>query len=136
MSKVFLDTNVLIYSVDKDSPDKRDDALTLLKQIGHSGSTVLSTQVLQEFYSAATEKLHIPSEEARMLLVKFTVFEVVQVTTERILRAVDISAFHQLSFWDSLIISTAEAARCETLLTEDMNDGQIIEGVRIVNPFA
>ena len=49
MSKVFLDTNVLIYSVDKDSPDKRADALTLLKQIGHSGSTVLSTQVLQEF---------------------------------------------------------------------------------------
>ncbi len=49
MSKVFLDTNVLIYSVDKDSPDKRYDALTLLKQIGHSGSTVLSTQVLQEF---------------------------------------------------------------------------------------
>ena len=49
MSKVFLDTNVLIYSVDKDSPDKRDDALTLLKRIGHSGSTVLSTQVLQEF---------------------------------------------------------------------------------------
>ena len=50
MSKVFLDTNVLIYSVDdKDSPDKRDDALTLLKQIWHSGSTVLSTQVLQEF---------------------------------------------------------------------------------------
>ena len=47
----------------------------------------------------------------------------------------DISAFHQLSFWDSLIISTAEAARCETLLTEDMNDGQIIEGVRIVNPL-
>ena len=71
-----------------------------------------------------------------MLLVKCTVFEVVQVTTEYILRAVDISAFHQLSFWDSLIISTAEAARCETLLTEDMNDGQIIEGVRIVNPFA
>ena len=71
-----------------------------------------------------------------MLLVKFTVFEVVQVTTESILRAVDISAFHQLSFWDSLIISTAEAARCETLLTEDMNDGQIIEGLRIVNPFA
>ena len=71
-----------------------------------------------------------------MLLAKFTVFEVVQVTTERILRAVDISVFHQLSFWDSLIISTAEAARCETLLTEDMNDGQIIEGVRIVNPFA
>ena len=71
-----------------------------------------------------------------MLLVKFTVFEVVQVTTERILRAVDISGFHQISFWDSLIISTAEAARCETLLTEDMNDGQIIEGVRIVNPFA
>ena len=71
-----------------------------------------------------------------MLLVKFTLFEVVQVTTERILRAVDISAFHRLSFWDSLIISTAEAARCETLLTEDMNDGQIIEGVRIVNPFA
>ena len=62
MSKVFLDTNVLIYSVDdKDSPDKRDDAFTLLKQIGHSGSTVLSTQVLQEFYSAATGKLHIPS---------------------------------------------------------------------------
>ena len=49
MSKVFLDTNVLIYSVDKDSPDKRDGALTLLKQIGHSGSIVLSTQVLHIF---------------------------------------------------------------------------------------
>ena len=71
-----------------------------------------------------------------MLLVKFTVFEVEQVTSEHMQRATDISAFHQLSFWDSLIISTAEAARCETLLTEDMNDGQIIEGVRIVNPFA
>ena len=58
-----------------------------------------------------------------MLLVKFTVFEVVQVTTERILRAVDISAFHQLSFWDSLIISTAEAplfilSNLSTLLPE------------------
>ena len=71
-----------------------------------------------------------------MLLVKFTVFEFVQVTTERILRTVDISAYHQLSFWDSLIISTAEVARCETLLTEDINDGQIIEGDRIVNPYA
>ena len=70
-----------------------------------------------------------------MLLVKFTVFEVVQVTTERILRAEDISAFDQLSFWDSMIISTAEASQCETLLTEDMNDGQIIEDVRIVNTF-
>ena len=59
MSKVFLDTNVLIYLVDKDSPDKRDDALTLLKRIGHSGSTALSTQVLQEYYSAAIGKLHI-----------------------------------------------------------------------------
>ena len=136
MSKVFLDTNVLIYSVDKDSPDKRDDALTLLKRIGYSGSTVLTSQVLQKLYSAAIGKFHIPSEEARMLVVKFTVFEVVQVTTERILRAVDISSFHQLSFWDSLIISTAEAAHCETLLTEEMNDGQIIEGVRIVNSFA
>ena len=58
MSKVFLDTNVLIYSVDKDSPDKRDDALTLLKR-GHSRSTVLSTRVLQEYFSAAIGKLHI-----------------------------------------------------------------------------
>ena len=64
MSKVFLDTNVLIYSVDKDSPDNRDDALTLLKQIRHSGNTVLSTQVLQEFYSAANGKLLIPLEKA------------------------------------------------------------------------
>ncbi len=44
--------------------------------------------------------------------------------------------FHQLSFWDSLIINTGVVAHCETLLTEDMNNGQIIEGVGIVNPFA
>ncbi len=65
----------------------------------------------------------------------FTIFEVVQISPELIEKAVDRSVLSQLSFWDALIVAASAASGCTTIYSEDLNAGQLIDGVRIVNPF-
>ncbi len=78
----FLDTNVLIYSVDQADRAKQDTALELIAQHAKDRTGVISTQVLQEFFSAATRKLGIPPLQARQHLRDFRVFDIVQVTPD------------------------------------------------------
>jgi predicted nucleic acid-binding protein len=96
---------------------------------------VISTQVLQEFYNASTTKLHIEKSIAKNIVHNFRNMEVVQVDSDIIERGIDISISSQISFWDGLIIASAEYANCTTILSEDLNDGQIIKGIKIINPF-
>lgn len=133
MSKVFLDTNLLVYAADQDAAAKRQRARDLLRAAVPVG--VLSTQVLQEFYVVATRKLHLSPELAKSLVHGFRRFELVTVTADLIEAAIDTSTVHQISFWDALIVVCAEGARCTELWTEDLNAGQILRGVRVVNPF-
>ena len=134
--RVFFDTNVLVYSHDISVPEKRRKAKDLLNDafIGNTG--VVSGQVLSETYVTLTKKLKIPVEDARDEIRRLSGFHVVDISPSLILRATEIQEDHQLSYWDSLIIAAAEFASCDTVWSEDLNDGQSYGSVTVRNPFA
>jgi predicted nucleic acid-binding protein len=131
----FLDTNVLIYSVDRADRAKQETALGLIARHAKERTGVISTQVLQEFFSAATRKLGIAPLQARQHLRDFRIFDIVQVTPGIIEEGVDCSILNTISFWDGLIIASATAAKCAELISEDLADGQVIQGLVVRNPF-
>jgi len=135
MAKVFLDTNILVYTMDHGASAKRKTCRDLLASLGKVQRGVISTQVMQEFFVAATRKLGADPLIVKDIIHSFERFEVVLITPERIKEAVDCSVIYRLSFWDALIVVAAEAAKCERIWTEDLNDGQMIRGVRIENPM-
>ena len=134
--RVFVDTNVFVYADDDDAGPKRDRARALLAELIPSGRAVVSTQVLQEFFVVANRKLAIPPERARQRVEVLAQLHVVLVRPELILGAIDLHRLHSLSFWDALILKSASTAGCTCVLSEDLNAGQVIDGVRIDNPFA
>lgn len=135
-AKAFLDTNVLVYALDHDTPDKCTRARALITEVVESGSGVISTQVLQECFVASTRKLGVAPLDAKAIVQSLRVMEVAQVSAELIEQAIDRSILSQLSFWDALIVVTSAASGCTTIYSEDLNNGQVIDGVRVVNPFA
>jgi len=132
----FLDTNVLVYAFDDDEPDKQEQARALLDGPA-TDVLVLSTQVLAEFYVTVTRKLARPLEPvtAREAVAAMSELPVVTADADLVLAAIDLSARHQISLWDGLIVQAASVAGCETILTEDLADGALLAGVRIQNPF-
>ncbi len=134
--KAFLDTNILIYQLDKRDPVKRRKCRELVRVLVANQEAVISTQILQEFYVACTTKLRIKPLLAKAIIHSFTHMETVAVGTDMINDAIDTSIQYGISFWDSLVIVTAESAKCRTLFSEDLNNGQVIRGVKITNPFA
>jgi predicted nucleic acid-binding protein len=135
MSKIFIDTNFLVYSMDRHEPEKRDKSRSLLKKVVNDFTGVISTQVMQEFYVAGTAKLKADPLAVKNLLHAMERFEVVIITPEIIKEAIDCSIIARISFRDALIVTAAESARCEKLWSEDLNNGQVIRGVRIENPL-
>jgi predicted nucleic acid-binding protein len=135
VSKIFLDTNILVYTVDRNDKKKLSQARKLLENVIANDKPVISTQVLQEFYSATTTKLKLDKIIAKNIIHNFRNMEIVQVDLGIIEQGIDISLLSQISFWDSLIIAAAEHANCEMIYTEDLNDTQTIRGIKIVNPF-
>ncbi|MEW6358899.1 MAG: PIN domain-containing protein [Planctomycetota bacterium] len=135
MSKIFVDTNILIYSLDRSDEARQEKCRSLLRTLCGDFKGVVSTQVMQEFYVAATTKLGADPLIIKDILHSFERFEAVVITPERIRDAIDCSIVNRLSFWDALIVVAAESARCERLWSEDLNDGQVIRGVRIENPI-
>lgn len=136
MSKVFLDTNVLIYSIDVHSPSKHSVSRQMLDSLPErSINGVISTQVLQECYVIATGKLGLDPITVKGMIASMPPLELVTVDLRLINAAIDCHILNQISFWDALIVVSAEKANCDILWTEDLNDGQVIRGVRIENPF-
>jgi len=133
--RVFLDTNVLVYADDADAGAKRDVARAIIEDMVTSRRGVLSTQVLQEYFVVAMRKLGIDPAHVQRTMELHAQQEVVVVGVPLIVQAVELHRLHRVSFWDALIIRAAESAACETLLTEDLNHGATIAGVRIHNPF-
>ena len=131
----FIDTNILVYSDDADSPEKCAKAISLIDVALRSKYGVISTQVLQEYFVASTRKLGVDPTLAKTRVQIFSRLEVTHIVPEDVCSAIDIHRLHGLSFWDSLILHAARKSGCSVLLSEDMNHGQRIEGVRIVNPF-
>jgi predicted nucleic acid-binding protein len=137
-AKAFVDTNVLLYAHDGAATVKQPLAKAAMERLWADRRGTLSTQVLQEFYNAATRKLSPPllRAEAREIVDLYATWPVVLIDPAIILAATRLEEEHQLSFWDALIVEAARVAGADLLLTEDMQHGRVIEGVRIENPFA
>ena len=133
--KVFLDTNILVYAQDQDSPMKRRRSREVIAALAQSGTGVISTQVLQEFYVTVTRKLGVAPLAAKRVLQTFTIFEIVQTSPDLIERAIDCSVLNTISFWDALIVAAAASSGCAIVYSEDLNPGQTIQGVRVENPM-
>ena len=135
MSKIFIDTNLFVYSIDQREPEKKEKARAILKKIIVSHQPVISTQVIKEYYVVATTKLKAEQLIVKNIIHNFRNMEVVNNDLDLIEQAIDISVISQLSFWDSLIIAAAEKANCEFVFSEDLNAGQTYRGVMVIDPF-
>jgi predicted nucleic acid-binding protein len=137
--KFFIDTNILVYSFDTASKEKCAIARGILEDALAGCNGVISYQVVQEFVNVATRKFATPlrHDDAKVYLKR--VLEPlcdVYATIELYEHALDISQRWQYSFYDSLIIASALQAGCSRLYTEDLQHGQKIQRLEIVNPFA
>ena len=135
--KVFFDTNILVYLFDGSAPAKQRRARELLGEHTRAGETLLSTQILQEFYVAATRKLATPLDPsvAHEAVREFAVMPTVRVDIPLILSAIQLSQQQKLSFWDALIIRSAIEGGASTLYSEDLQHGQVFETVTVRNPL-
>lgn len=128
---VFLDTNVLVYA-----NSQGDYRAAIARQLLIDGG-VVGIQVLNEFASVARAKLGFTwmgvQEAIEKILILCPNPRPLRVETH--LRALELSKRYGFSIWDGLILAAATEARCSKLLTEDLQHGQVVEGVRIENPF-
>jgi predicted nucleic acid-binding protein len=135
--KVFIDTNIFVYSAldDEEEKVKREKAIELLKKFSDK-QTIVSTQILNEFYSVLL-KHHIPDKDIQDKLntiINDSMISLIRVGT--IKNSWELRAKYNISFWDSLIVASALENECTILYTEDLHHSQLIEGrLRILNPF-
>lgn len=134
--KTFVDTNVLIYAHDTDADRKHETAKAVLRELWARRTGVLSPQVLHEFYVNVTRKIAIPlpKPSARGVVDSYMVW-CVDTSAAEISAAFRIEDEAGISFWDALIIAAARKAGADRILSEDLNPGQVIAGLRIQNPF-
>jgi predicted nucleic acid-binding protein len=131
---VFLDTNILVDCADTSDLTRQQLCRRILQDLLITNRAVISTQILQEFFVVATKKLGIAANTARVFVSDFRIMETVIVTPDLIDQAIGLQQSAVLSFWDSLVISAAHHAGCETILTADLNAGQVISDVEVVRP--
>jgi len=135
MKQSFIDTNIIVYANDARDKEKQAIALNVITAHIKSGTGVISTQVLQEYAHVALNKLHQRQDVILRQLVLLEELNVIQQSPALIRRAVEIKATYQISFWDACIIAAAEYAKCNVILSEDMNAGQFYSGIVMQNPF-
>lgn len=135
--RIFVDTNVLVYAHDVDAKAKHEAAKSILQGLWSERTGVLSMQVLQEFYVNVTRKIPRPitKKSARLVVSTYTVW-CVDTTPAEIASAFRIENDSLIGFWDALIVASAVKSGANRILSEDLNAGQTIAGVRIENPFA
>jgi predicted nucleic acid-binding protein len=134
----FLDSNVLVYLVDAGNPEKQATSRRLVQAALRSGQGQVSFQVVQETLNTITRKFRttVNPLDARQLMNEVLVPLWRIMPTPRLYeQALDLQTRYGYSFYDSLIIAAALAAGCTRLLSEDMQHGQRVESLTIVNPF-
>jgi predicted nucleic acid-binding protein len=136
-SPVFVDTNVLVYHRDSTEPEKQARAAEWMARLWDEGSGRVSVQVLEEYYVTVTGKLRpgMPRDEAREDVAALRAWNPL-VPDARILDdAWSIEDRYGLSFWDAMIVAAARRLGCAILLTEDLQDGQDLDGLLVRSPF-
>ena len=134
----FVDASVLVYAFDASAGQKKVAAEQLLAQLWEAGTGCLSVQVLQEFFVTVTRKVAKPLsvEDAADRIREFGAWKVFAPGPNDVLRAIALHKQAKVSFWDAMVVHAAAELGCDVLWTEDLNDGQVIGGVRIRDPFA
>ena len=135
--RVFVDTNVVVYAADTTAPEKRGRATAVMRCALEGSNSTISTQVLQEFYSVATRGTtpKLAPQDAEQVVRDLGTLRVVGIDTRTVLGAITRSRRRQMSLWDALIVQSAVESGCTVLLTEDLSHGEVIDGVRVVDPF-
>lgn len=137
-AKAFLDTNILVYTFDDQDPGKRETARTMVGSALRDRTAIISFQVVQEFLNVATRKFATPLTEADSALYLKQVLNPlceVHSSIDLYQDALDIQDRWKYGFYDSLILAAALAGDCDLLLTEDLQHGQKIRDITIINPF-
>ncbi len=137
-ARYLLDTNLLVYALDRREPEKRDRAKEVLRRVGSTGSAALPAQVLSEFSNACLKKLEprpdpeaIRREVERLLLS----FPVLPLTGPVVLEALRGVREHLLSYYDAQVWAVARLGQVGMVLSEDFNPGAVLEGVSFANPL-
>jgi len=133
--RVFLDTNILIYSYSEDEKGKKDIALSLIEK--HEDSIIISKQVINEISNILFKKFKLSSEDVENTVLEIdNVLQIIDFNFTTQIKAIRLKGQYNLQFYDALIIATALEQNCNILYSEDMQNGQIIEGrLLIINPF-
>ncbi len=138
--KIFLDTNILVYSIDSSTEltQKRDVARNLVTTHIREESGVISIQVLQEFFQVATRKIETPIsiDDALEYMQYMSTLQIVAPDFDMVVAAARLRQRYSLSFWDALIVQAAKTAECTQIVSEDLQDGFHFNGLTIRNPFA
>lgn len=136
-TREFVDANILVYANDASAGDKKRVASELLSRLWESRTGCLSVQVLQEFYVTVTGKLptRMPTSEAIDRIDEWANWHVFSPTATDVVAAIRLQTRRKLSFWDAMVVQAASELGCDILWTEDLNDGQLIDRLRIRNPF-
>jgi len=131
-ARFFADTNIAVYALDAD-PVRREKAFALMRQ-----RPVISSQVVNEFLNVLAGKQRVQRDVAnRYARILLRRCEVVAVTAQVVETAIQIGERYQCNHWDALVIAAALLAGCDTLYSEDLQDGQVFEGrLTVKNPFA
>jgi predicted nucleic acid-binding protein len=132
---VFVDTNVLLYALDGADEDKQKIARDWRSALWTSRLGRVSFQVLSEFYVNAVRLRPDAGDDARAEVRDLLAWNPVVADAALLERGWKLQDRYRLSYWDALIVAAAKAASCEYLLTEDLQAGQKLDGVEVVNPF-
>lgn len=133
----FVDTNVLIYAYDRSAGERHTRAKALVSELWRSRRGCLSVQVLQEFYvTGARALIDAAPGDLRVILNDLALWHVHTPVAADVLSAVDLHERYQVSFWDAMILQSAARLGCSMIWSEDLNTGQLYQGVRVLNPFA
>ena len=131
----FLDTNILVYSVDGNDPVKQGIARKILIEALVGREYLISAQVLNEFSNIALLKLKMSIQEVRRFVEIFGQINVVSIDRSWTEKALSLKEKFGTQFFDSLLLVAAEENGCDTILTEDLNDGQMYGSVKAIDPF-
>ena len=136
--RFFLDTNIFVYSFDKNVPKKADRAAKLIRRAIEAREGIVSYQVVQEFFHLALRRFAQPmsgAEAEQYLSATFRPLLTVHSSHALYGQALQLVARHKLSWYDSLILASAIEGQCEILYSEDFQHGQRFGDLRIENPF-
>jgi predicted nucleic acid-binding protein len=136
--RFFLDTNIFVYTFDRQSVVKAKRAADLVRDAIDTGNGIVSYQVVQEFFNVAFRRFEQPmttGEAEQYLLAIFRPLLAVQSSPTLYFEALHLGGKHRLAWYDSLIVAAALEGKCDVLYSEDLQHGRLIEGLKIENPF-